>query len=45
MLAFEKLWNPTLNSERFGFVEKITSEMPPKPPAIESKLRANQGRA
>jgi hypothetical protein len=28
----------------FGFVEKMTSEMPPKPPAIESKLRPKQGR-
>ena len=44
MLAFEKRWNPTLNLDRSGFVEKMTSVIPPKPPAMESMLRANQGR-
>ena len=44
-LAFEKRWNPTLNLDRCGFVEKMTSGMPPKPPAMESMLRANRGRA
>jgi hypothetical protein len=44
MLAFEKRWNPAFNLDRSGFVEKMTSRMPPKPPAMESLLRADGGR-
>ncbi len=44
-LAFEKRWNPTLNLDRSGIVEKMTSGMPPKPFAMEAILRTNQGRA
>jgi hydroxyacylglutathione hydrolase len=44
-LAFEKRWNTTLNLDRSNFVEKITAGIPSKPPAMESTLRANQGRA
>ena len=44
-LAFEKRWNPTLNLERSNFVDKMTSRLPPKPPAMDAILRANQGRA
>jgi hydroxyacylglutathione hydrolase len=43
-LAFEKRWNPILKLDRSGFVEKLTSEIPPKPATMESILRANQGR-
>ena len=43
-LAFEKRWNTTLNLDRSDFVEKMTSAIPPKPAAMESTLRANQGR-
>ena len=43
-LAFEKRWNTTLNLNRSDFVEKMTSAIPPKPAAMESTLRANQGR-
>jgi hydroxyacylglutathione hydrolase len=44
-LAFEKRWNPTLNLDRSNFVERITAGIPSKPSAMESTLRANQGRA
>jgi hydroxyacylglutathione hydrolase len=44
-LAFEKRWNPVLHLDRTAFVEKIASGLPPKPPEMESILRANQGRA
>jgi hypothetical protein len=43
-LAFEKRWNTVLNLDRSDFVEKMTSAIPPKPPAMESMLSANQGR-
>lgn len=43
-LAFEKRWNPTLSLNRSEFIEKVTSGIPPKPPAMEANLRANQGR-
>ena len=43
-LAFEKRWNMALNLDRSAFVEKMTSAIPVKPPAMESMLRANQGR-
>ena len=43
-LAFEKRWNPILNLDRAGFVEKITSGIPAKPREMESTLRTNQGR-
>lgn len=43
-LAFEKRWNTALSLDRADFVEKMTSAIPPKPPAMESMLRANQGR-
>jgi glyoxylase-like metal-dependent hydrolase (beta-lactamase superfamily II) len=43
-LAFEKRWNPTLSLGRSDFIEKVTGGIPPKPPAVEAKLRANQGR-
>lgn len=43
-VAFEKRWNPTLSLNRSEFIEKVTGGIPPKPPAMEANLRANQGR-
>jgi hypothetical protein len=43
-LAFEKRWNSSLNLNRFAFIDKVSSGIPPKPVEMESILRLNQGR-
>jgi glyoxylase-like metal-dependent hydrolase (beta-lactamase superfamily II) len=42
-IAFERRWNPLLSKSRAEFVA-ASSDVPPKPAAMEQILRVNQGR-
>jgi glyoxylase-like metal-dependent hydrolase (beta-lactamase superfamily II) len=44
-LGFERQWNPLLALPKLAFVDTVGGTVPPKPPNMESVLRANQGRA
>lgn len=42
-LGFEKRWNPGLALDKAGFVEYLTSEIPPRPACMETIVRSNLG--
>lgn len=41
-LAFEKRWNPALGLSRAAFIERMTSNSPPKPAEMQTILQANR---
>jgi glyoxylase-like metal-dependent hydrolase (beta-lactamase superfamily II) len=41
-LAFEKRWNPALALDRTAFIEKMTSDAPPRPSDVDTVLHANR---
>ncbi|MBA5604280.1 hypothetical protein H3H36_02755 [Duganella sp. FT3S] len=44
-LAFEKRWNPVLSLDRAGFIDHVTSAIPPRLPGMDEIVRANVGLA
>lgn len=42
-IGFEKRWNPVLSLDRAGFIDYLTTDIPPRPADMDAIVRANLG--